>query len=127
MEEIIDSNTAWRQLSQLFMAIAFFHSSEYVLAIVFHGKFNVSLSSLLISKQYVLAMCCSVLEYMLEISVFPQLKEYRWISNIGLLLVVTGEIIRKAAIITAGRAFTHMIKIYHEDHHELVTHGIYRI
>ena len=43
----------------------------------------------------------------------------------GLVMVVIGEIIRKLAIITAGRAFTHLIKIYHEEHHDLVTHGVY--
>ncbi|KAI6676739.1 hypothetical protein NL676_037535 [Syzygium grande] len=43
-----------------------------------------------------------------------------------LAMIVVGEIIRKMAIITAGRAFTHLIKIYHEDHHKLITHGIYR-
>ncbi|KAI3863290.1 hypothetical protein MKX03_009647 [Papaver bracteatum] len=125
MEEILSSDTAWRQLSQMFLAIFFFHSSEYVLAIIFHGKFNVPLSSLLISKQYVMAMGCCILEYLFEYALFPQLKELWWISNIGLIMVVIGEIIRKVAIITAGRAFTHLIKIYHEDHHELVTYGIY--
>ncbi|KAF8411994.1 hypothetical protein HHK36_004553 [Tetracentron sinense] len=118
--------TACRQLSQMFVAIAFFHSSEYVLAVAIHGKITVALSSLLISKQYLLAMGCSLLEYMLEIFLFPGLKEFWWISNIGLALVIIGEIIRKTAILTAGNAFTHIIRIHHEDHHELVTHGIYR-
>nr|ACU18188.1 unknown [Glycine max] len=28
-------------------------------------------------------------------------------------------------ILTAGKAFTHLIKIYHEEQHQLITHGIY--
>ncbi|KAF6167096.1 hypothetical protein GIB67_041351 [Kingdonia uniflora] len=129
MEDFFINNnniTAIRQLSQMLIAIAFFHTSEYFLAIFYHGKYNVTLSSLLISKHYVFAMGFSILEYILEVYFFPQMKEQWWISNIGLVFVVIGEIIRKVAVITAGRAFTHIIRIRQEDNHELVTHGIYR-
>ncbi|CAL5347865.1 unnamed protein product [Camellia sinensis] len=87
---------------------------------------SVTLTSLLISKNYLVAMICSLLEYLLEVYFFPGLKEYWWISNLGLVMVVIGEIIRKVAIVTAGQAFTHRIKIYHEEHHKLVTSGVYR-
>nr|XP_043636517.1 protein-S-isoprenylcysteine O-methyltransferase B-like [Erigeron canadensis] len=119
--------TASRQLSQMLFAVFFFHGSEYLLAIIFHGKSNVTLNSLLISQQYILAMILSVLEYLLELYFFPGLKEYWWISNLGLVMVVVGEVIRKLAIITAGRAFTHLIQRHHEVHHKLVTHGVYSI
>ncbi|KAE8727378.1 putative protein-S-isoprenylcysteine O-methyltransferase [Hibiscus syriacus] len=122
----ISSYTACRQLSQMFLAVAFFHSSEYILAVAFHGRSNVTLKSLLISKNYLLTMIFSFLEYGVEIVLFPGLKEHWWMSNTGLALVVIGEIIRKSAIITAGRAFTHLIKVHHEEHHRLVTHGVYR-
>lgn len=124
MAEIF-SYTACRQLSQMFAAIIFFHVSEYFLAAGIHGRQNVALSSLLISKHYILAMVGSLVEYLIEITFFPWLKEYWWLSNIGLAMVLVGEIIRKMAIITAGRSFTHLIKIHHEEHHKLVTHGIY--
>ncbi|MFS7918849.1 putative protein-S-isoprenylcysteine O-methyltransferase [Helianthus anomalus] len=42
-------------------------------------------------------------------------------------MVVVGEVIRKLAIITTGHAFTHLIQRYHEEHHKLVTHGVYSI
>ncbi|KAK9275185.1 hypothetical protein L1049_022446 [Liquidambar formosana] len=122
----IFSYTACRQLSQMFLAIIFFHSSEYVLAITIHGKSNVTLRSLLISQNYLLAIVFSLLEYFLEILIFPWLKEYWWISNLGLTMVLIGEIIRKMAIITAGQSFTHLIKVNHEEHHKLITHGVYR-
>ncbi|KAG8366170.1 hypothetical protein BUALT_Bualt17G0048800 [Buddleja alternifolia] len=125
MTEIF-SYTACRQLMQMFFAIIFFHCSEYVLAVAIHGKNLVSLRSLLISKNYVFAMIFSLIEYFLEIYFFPGLKEHWSISNIGLAMVVVGEIIRKLAIITAGKSFTHLIKRYHEDHHVLVTHGVYK-
>ncbi|EOX99069.1 PREDICTED: protein-S-isoprenylcysteine O-methyltransferase B isoform X1 [Theobroma cacao] len=120
------SYTACRQLSQMFLAIIFFHSSEYILAIAIHGRSNVTFKSFLISKNYLSAMILSLLEYFLEIVLFPGLKEHWWISDTGLAMVVIGEIIRKLAIITAGQAFTHLIKVYHEEHHQLITHGVYR-
>ncbi|KAG2707908.1 hypothetical protein I3843_05G152500 [Carya illinoinensis] len=125
MTEIF-SCTAYRQLSQMFLAILFFHSSEYILAVAMHGLSNITPKSLLISKAYLFAMLFSLLEYLIEIVLFPGLKEPWWLSNSGLAIVIIGEVIRKAAIITAGQAFTHHIKVYHEEHHKLITHGIYR-
>lgn len=120
------SYTACRQLSQLFLAILFFNISEYTIAIIIHGRSNVTFSSLLISRGYLFAMLFSVLEYSVEIVLFPWVKEIWWISCLGIAMVVIGEIIRKAAVLTAGRSFTHLIRIYYEEEHKLVTHGIYR-
>ncbi|XP_018476158.1 protein-S-isoprenylcysteine O-methyltransferase B isoform X1 [Raphanus sativus] len=126
MTEIF-SETGSRQLTQMFLAITFFHTSEYILARAIHGPSRVTLSSLLITKHYVLAMLVSLLEYLIEITLFPNLKQHRWISNFGLLMILLGEVLRKTAIVTAGRSFTHLIKIRHEEHHSLVTRGVYRI
>uniref|UniRef100_A0A7N0VFU7 Protein-S-isoprenylcysteine O-methyltransferase n=1 Tax=Kalanchoe fedtschenkoi TaxID=63787 RepID=A0A7N0VFU7_KALFE len=117
---------AKRQLFQMFCAIIFFHGSEFILAVVHHGRSNVTLESLLISKHYVLAMLFSLAEYVIELYFFPGLKSYWWISNSGLVMVVIGEILRKLAIVTAGKAFTHLIKRRREQHHNLVTHGVYK-
>jgi protein-S-isoprenylcysteine O-methyltransferase len=68
----------------------------------------------------------AMLEHLTEMLIFPEIKEYWFISNIGLLMVLIGEILRKLAVVTAGRAFTHVIRIYHEDQHQLVTNGVYR-
>ena len=80
----------------------------------------------MISKQYVIAMTCALLEYWAEITLFPELKEHCRGCNIGLMMILLGEIIRKSAIITARRSFTHNIRVYYEEDHELITHGIYR-
>lgn len=120
------SPTACTQLSEMFIAIIFFHVSEYILALTIHGRSNVTLTSLLITKSYVLAMLFSLVEYFIEIILFPELKEYWAISYLGLTMVVIGEIIRKMGIITAGQAFTHLIRVHYEERHQLITHGIYR-
>lgn len=125
MTEIF-SFMAFRQLSQMFFAIFFFHGSEYLLALFFHGKNSVNLESLLISKGYVMAMVGSLIEYLVEIYLFPEMKKHWAISNTGLAMVVIGEILRKLAIITAGRSFTHLIKRKKEEGHVLVTHGVYK-
>ncbi|XP_051121949.1 protein-S-isoprenylcysteine O-methyltransferase A-like isoform X3 [Andrographis paniculata] len=117
--------TAQRQLLQFLFSIIFFHCSEYFLALAFHGRDSVNFNSLLISKSYAVAMLCALLEYSLEAHFFPGMKQHWLISNAGLAMVVLGELIRKAAIITAGRSFTHLIRRNHEEHHKLVTHGIY--
>ncbi|XP_057489247.1 protein-S-isoprenylcysteine O-methyltransferase B-like isoform X3 [Actinidia eriantha] len=124
MTEIF-SYTACRQLSQMFFAIFFFHSSEYILAMSIHGRSNVTCRDLLISRNYLLAIIFSLVEYLIEIYFFPGLKELWWISNLGLAMVLIGEIIRMTAIVTAGQAFTHLIRVYHEEHHKMVTHGVY--
>ncbi|XP_004297724.1 PREDICTED: protein-S-isoprenylcysteine O-methyltransferase B isoform X1 [Fragaria vesca subsp. vesca] len=126
MEQVF-TYTACRQLSQMFAAMIFFHVSEYILAASIHGKKNVTLKSLLISKNYLVAMIFSLLEYFIEIILFPGMKEYWWVSNSGLAMVIVGEIIRKMAIITAGRSFTHLIRTRPSEHHQLVTDGIYRV
>jgi len=110
----------------MFFAVVFFHISEYFLAAVIHGRSNITVKSLLISKHYVLAMILSLLEYIIEIVLVPEIKEHWVISDLGLALVVIGEVVRKMGIITAGKAFTHLIRIYHDDNHKLITHGIYR-
>ncbi|XP_071721362.1 protein-S-isoprenylcysteine O-methyltransferase B-like [Rutidosis leptorrhynchoides] len=126
MMEIIN-DSARRQLTQMLCSLIFFHVSEYLLAIVYHGKFKVTLESVLISKDYILAMAFSVLEYLIELYFFPTLKKNSSISNLGLFMVILGETIRKLAICTAGRAFTHVIRRSHENHHKLITYGVYGI
>lgn len=41
-------------------------------------------------------------------------------------MVIVAEIIPKMVIITAGWAFTYLIKVSREEHHELITHGVHR-
>ncbi|KAE8660048.1 putative protein-S-isoprenylcysteine O-methyltransferase [Hibiscus syriacus] len=96
-----------------------------ILAVAIYGMSNVNLSSLLVSKEYVLAMVFSLVEYFFELLLFPGLKEPFWVSNLGLVMVVVGEIVRKLAIVTAGRSFTHLIRVRDEDHHRLATGGVY--
>lgn len=101
--------------------LCYSYSRLYLIGFAF-----VHLAAFLISKQYTVAMMFAFLEYFIEIYLFPELKDHWWISSVGLVMVLTGEAIRKTGILTAGRSFTHVIRVYNVDHHELITWGVYR-
>ena len=48
------------------------------------------------------------------------------IRSTGILCIIIGECVRKVAIFTAGRHFTHDIKISKRSGHTLIQRGIYR-
>ena len=52
----------------------------------------------------------------------PSLQPVQWL---GLLLVVFGEALRKAGILTARSNFTHVVQLTRRPGHTLVTHGVY--
>ena len=45
---------------------------------------------------------------------------------LGLLLIVSGELLRKCGMVTAGANFTHTIALRQRREHVLVEHGVYR-
>ena len=52
----------------------------------------------------------------------PALEHVQWL---GLVLVVVGEALRKASILTARCNFTHVVQLTRRPGHTLVTHGVY--
>ncbi|EPY86049.1 putative G-protein coupled receptor 153 [Camelus ferus] len=54
-----------------------------------------------------------------------QLKQITWLSATGLLMVVFGECLRKAAMFTAGSNFNHVVQNEKSETHTLVTRGVY--
>ena len=52
----------------------------------------------------------------------PVLAPVQWL---GLVLVILGEALRKAGILTARRHFTHTVQTTRRPGHTLVTHGVY--
>ena len=73
-------------------------------------------------------MVFAVVEYLLELYFLPWLKaEPHPVVYIGLVMAVAGDGIRKAAIITAGQSFTHLIQTEGRPEHRLVTWGVYSV
>lgn len=64
---------------------------------------------------------------MLMLIVLIDLKNYHYISIVGLLLCVTGEVLRKLAMLTASTNFNHIVQTVKERDHILITHGVYSI
>ena len=54
-----------------------------------------------------------------------ELKQITWLSATGLLMVVFGECLRKAALFTAGSNFNHVVQNEKSETHTLVTSGVY--
>lgn len=118
--------TPWEQLWVMLAAVAFFHTSEFLLALAFHGRRRVNAASTLISGPYLVALVLSMVEHALESRFAPGLKGQAFVSYAGLAMVVLGEGLRKLAVVTANKSFTHDIKVDKRQEHKLVTHGIYR-
>lgn len=58
-------------------------------------------------------------------SSFLELKQLNWMSFVGLLMVLCGEGLRKAAMLTAGSNFNHIVQNEKAQSHVLVTTGVY--
>ncbi len=116
-----------RFLGFYIMILTFFHVSEYIATSIYNPH-TLTVDSFLLnhSKEYALAAIGSWLEYSIEYYFFPSLKLCWFIGIIGALVSVSGEALRKIAMVTAGSNFTHNVQIYKRHHHKLVTTGIYK-
>ncbi|XP_012577504.1 PREDICTED: protein-S-isoprenylcysteine O-methyltransferase [Condylura cristata] len=107
-------------------SLSLFHYSEYLVTAVNNPK-SLSLDSFLLnhSLEYTVAALSSWVEFTLENIFWPELKQITWLSAAGLLMVVFGECLRKAAMFTAGSNFNHVVQNEKSETHTLVTSGVY--
>ena len=75
--------------------------------------------------QYGVAMVVSWTEHALWIFFSPSLKSLYLVTFLGTILCLVGEVVRKAAMLEAGRSFNHLVQSERADDHTLVTSGIY--
>lgn len=110
------------------ISLLFYHLSELFFVILYTPE-ELSPSSTLISVPYLLAMTVGLLEYKLTLNFFPAAKLLllRVLRIPALVLLLVGELLRKAAWLTAKPSFTHLIKEKRRPSHQLVTHGVYSI
>lgn len=121
-----DSHTQLKSFGIYLIFLSIFHLSEYLTTLLFNYS-TLKLSSFLLnhSFEYNMAAVVSWIEYFIEVLIFPQLKEFQVFWYIGLILIISGEFVRKLAMYTAGTNFNHLIQTKKSNTHELVTHGIY--
>ncbi|CAF1172811.1 unnamed protein product [Rotaria magnacalcarata] len=107
--------------------LSLFHLSEYISVGIWCPK-TLTLDSFLLnhSPQYHAAIIVAYLEYFFEkYYLFPNGFPY-WITIlIGLIMILSGECLRKLAMYTANQNFSHLIQEKPNKEHRLITHGIY--
>ena len=120
------SRTSFTTLGLYMMGMAVFHFSEFHLTAIYNSG-TLCFDSFLLnhSREYGIAAVVSWVEYLVEYIIYPDMKSLSLFSLLGLILVVGGELMRKAAMITAGSNFTHEVAHRKRHNHELVTTGLY--
>ncbi|KAM8707724.1 hypothetical protein ACLKA7_014801 [Drosophila subpalustris] len=118
--------TPWQQFGVYGCFMSFFHYSEF-LVIAWANPRTLSLDSFMLnhSVHYGLAAAASWVEFILELYFLPDFKRYGHIWLLGVAMCACGEVIRKMAIITAGRSFTHLVQNEKHSDHKLITSGVY--
>ncbi|KAF8933666.1 farnesyl cysteine-carboxyl methyltransferase [Dissophora ornata] len=109
-------------------ALGVFHALEYI-AIALFNPTKLKLDSFLLnhSPEYTLATVSGISEFLIELYFFPQMKSWGILNKIGLVLVVVGQAARTLAMFSAKSNFSHHVEYYKEEHHVLVTDGIYSV
>lgn len=118
--------SVWKPLFLFLLLLCVFHLSEFFFMVISKPKSVTSQSFLLNhSAAFNLALVLAVVEYSLEAHFVPHIKKYLFISFVGLLICIIGEIIRKTAMLTAKTNYDHLVQCHKNGGHVLVTHGIY--
>ncbi|KAF9581623.1 hypothetical protein BGW38_001301 [Lunasporangiospora selenospora] len=109
-------------------ALGVFHSLEYIAIALFNPN-KLTLDSFLLnhSPEYTMATASGVTEFLIEYYFFPGIKTWGLFNKLGLVMLIIGQIARTWAMFSAKSNFSHHVEYYKEDHHILVTHGIYSI
>ena len=74
---------------------------------------------------YHIAHCTAILEYSISRYFIPSYKSFPYISQVGLAMVVLGQMLRSVAMIHASSNFSHAVAFYKRLDHKLVTDGVY--
>lgn len=122
------SLSTFAQFGWYLVFLSFFHFSEYF-ATAYTNPSNLSTDSFLLnhSLAYHIAAVLSWTEFFLEVYFYPPLKTYRIISYVGIGICIVGEILRKMAMIHAGKSFNHIVQSTRSEDHILVTSGVFGI
>ena len=118
---------SWQMFGVYITVLATFHYTEF-LSIAWINPSTLSIDSFILndSVAYGVAACSGWIEFITERHYFPTMKESSFISYLGLILCIGGEILRKSAMFTAKHNFNHIVQSEKMENHELVTCGVYR-
>ncbi|XP_028175065.1 protein-S-isoprenylcysteine O-methyltransferase [Ostrinia furnacalis] len=110
------------------MVLSMFHFSEFM-AVALTNPRTLTIDSFILnhSVQYGVAAVSSWIEWGVEYYFFPEMKTYFWVSALGVVMCIGGELLRKSAMFTAKTNFNHTVQYVKRPDHQLVTHGVYAI
>jgi len=122
----INAPPSWQVFGIYTTVLAFFHYTEF-LAIAWSNPAALSIDSFILNHSiaYGIAACFSWIEFLIERHYFHRMKMLSPVSYFGLILCISGEILRKLAMCTAKHNFNHVVQSEKSDNHELITHGVY--
>jgi protein-S-isoprenylcysteine O-methyltransferase len=114
------------QLGFFVSAWAFFHWAEFAVTAGWNFE-KCSVDSYLLDNgaMYHIANGTALLEYLISLYFIPSTKSWPYLSQIGILMVIVGQVLRSAAMIQASTNFSHTVAFSKRETHRLVTDGIY--
>jgi len=108
------------------IALCIFHLAEFFVTAIWNPSVLTATCFVVNhSKPYTMAMLVSCFEFSIRFLIFPT-RNSKFISAIGLALIIIGQLVRSLAMITCAESFNHLIQHTKKQSHKLVTHGIYR-
>ncbi|KZT12514.1 protein-s-isoprenylcysteine O-methyltransferase [Laetiporus sulphureus 93-53] len=115
------------QLGFFLAAWSAFHWGEFAVTAGWN-KDKCSIDSFLLENgiQYHMAHGFAIFEYLITLYFRPTWKKHAYVSALGVILAVVGQMLRSAAMIHAGSSFSHIVALRKVDTHILVTDGVYR-
>lgn len=119
----------FKQFCLYLVALLVFHFMEYYITAKYNpSKVTVELFLITHSGAYTLAHFSAMIEGLLEYYFFPEWKvRHKYISLLGIILILMGQVLRLMAMKTAGESFSHVIATQKQENHILVTSGVYHI
>ncbi|KAF8914007.1 Isoprenylcysteine carboxyl methyltransferase family-domain-containing protein [Gymnopilus junonius] len=114
------------QLGFFVAAWAFFHWAEFAVTAGWNLE-KCSVDSYLLENgaMYHVANGTALLEYLIFRYLLPSSKSWPYVSQIGMLMVIGGQVLRSTAMIHASTNFSHSVAFLKRDTHRLVTDGVY--
>lgn len=118
---------SYRPFTYYVIVLSLFHFTEYFITAISNPS-NLSIDSFLLNHSiaYWIAAIGSWVEFFVEIYFFPVIKSFWYITYVGIVVCIMGDVVRKLAMLTASTNFNHIVQTKKRDDHQLVTWGVYR-
>ncbi|KAA1466335.1 ICMT-domain-containing protein [Dentipellis sp. KUC8613] len=107
-------------------AWAAFHWGEFAVTAGWNRE-KCSVDSFLLDNGalYHIANGLALFEYLTTVFWKSSMKQYPYLSTLGVVMVIFGQALRSAAMIRASTNFSHSVAFRKRETHELVTDGVY--